>query len=847
MLNRYKVRSTSWPLTLPPLQPYLVWSHKQRLKVSALITRDWARLSSYRQRERALFSRAGIISLKPLNEPKHEQRACFFASHASTRSNVESTPNRNHVQKRRRSRPSPTRPLPLPTRRQSRRNCAKSRLYGRVRIQLANQEPRWRLHRRGSRRRGGGGWHRRLYLIRKPLRWPGPYNEIRRSLWVSLGGWPKESKWTGRESKTHALEEIEWKLDWDWVLNFPTLKTQEGMQDWTRLDTDQIVRYYAGACSSRDHVDEKWMALRDSEPDRLWRNVMLWCLRYQKKQALMLLLATFKGRRYIPPRIAVSDSLEFLARHFLFQVSTPSPMIVDAIWLLTCKFIDGASGDDRNFTVPQHLVFLVLQHVEDLRVLSFYWLLGLNKYSLHVNTMLHLLERFLDMGRVNLSMKLLSTIVNTGYDLSKDQVQWACVKLLRARFDTETEYAVRSNILTQILEMGIRPKLPMFNAILHNAAEGKDFANAWQMYCLAKENSVIPDSATYGILLKGAVISGESSNLELVIREVQANSEVLQDLRLVSDMLNAVSLLSPGDQFGAMLDFYKQHCDLRPLQELALCGDEIKAPPGANCSGVLPTSHILTRMILCYVKLHQGSVGLIHNYNLYYQLVKGNHPLVAPLAREDFVANAFLLAFGMNPATLRHCTTVVKHMLEFSSPKFVSFENIPYAAPTVQTWSILVGAYFRHRQRRAAEKVLDMMHERGIQGDRVTWNNIIHGYAFMQDAESAADTVKRMEAAGFEADSYTSRALGKLWVRDRLTKALETSIPEKSVKERIHIPLLQLPPLDAAEQHEAKVAMEWEPKNLNRGKEVKEYLKAKDQNWLDTDVVNTSDNVSAFA
>lgn len=648
---------------------------------------------------------------------------------------------------------------------------------------------------------------------------------------------------------------MDWKLDWNWVLDFPKLKTQEKwqdwtsreeMQDWTSLDTDRVMRYYSGACSSRDQVDEKGIGLRDSEPDRLWRNVMLWCLKYQKKQAIMLLLATFKGRKYIPPRIAVSDSLEFLARHFLYKVSAPSPMAVDAIWLLTCKLIDGASNDDRKYKVPQHLVYLVLQHVDDLRLLSFYWLLGLNKAVLHVNTMLHLLHRFLDMGRVNLSMKLLSTIANTGYDLSKDRVQWACTKLLRARFDTETEYTVRSNILTQILEMGIRPKLPMFNAILTNAAEGKDFANAWQMYRLARENALIPDSTTYRVLLKGAVLSGESPNLELIVREVQANNEVLQDLPLVSDMLNAVSLLSPGDQFGAMLDFYKQRCDLRPLQELALCSVDTKAPPeGANCSGVWPDCHILTQMILFYVRLHQGSVGLIHNYNLYYQLVKENHPLVAPLARKDFVGNAFLLAFGKNPATLRHCTTVVKHMLEFSSPSFVSFENVPYAAPKVQTWSILVHSYFRNGQRRAAEKVLDMMHERGIQGDRVTWNTIIHEYAVLKDAEATVDTVKKMEAAGFEADNYTTQALGKLCIPDRLAKALETDIQEPSIKERTLIPHSSLPPLDAAEQHEAMVAMEWESKALDRGKEVKEYLEVKDHEWLDTGSENTSDGIFA--
>ena len=551
------------------------------------------------------------------------------------------------------------------------------------------------------------------------------------------------------------------------------------------------------------------MRLQGYDTERLWQNVMLWCLKYRRKQALMLLLATFKGRKYRPPRYVVADCLKLIARHFLFKVSNPNPSAIDAIWLLTCKTINGASDQQQNFPVSQDLIYLILQHSDDSQVLSFYELLGSNKVVLLVNTMVKFLDRFLDMGRINLSMKLLRTIASTDFDLSLDRVQMACVKLLRARFDTQEEYAVRSNILTQILEMGIRPKVPMFNAILLNAGEGGDFANAWQMYRLARENALVPDSITYGVLMKGAKLSSKSSNLEMVIREIQANGEVLRDLRLVSGVLDAISLLSPGAQFGAMLDFYKQHCDLRPLQELSLCGDGIQTPLGANCSAIWPNSHILTQMILAYVRLHHRSLGLIRIYNLYYQHVKENHPLIAPLAKDDFVANSFIMAFGKKSSTLQHCTTVVKHMLEFSSLGYVTFDSTPYAAPTVQTWSILFAAYFRNGQRRAAEKVLGMMRERGIQYDRVTWNTLVSGYALLQDVDAAVDTVKRMKAAGFEVDAYTTKGLGRLWTRDRLMKALETSIKEPFVHGESAEGLVP-PLLDSEEQHEANVALDTE-------------------------------------
>ncbi len=739
-------------------------------------------------------------------------------------------------------RASHTRSLTRRPRQRGRRTQPQSHL----RVQAFKPGYRWRLSKEGGRRRGNGTWFRRGYRIGKPARSEFPRRRSTRLHFVSLGPWPKNTNWGSQQLTTHSLENI----NWDWVSNFPTLEVPKEMQNWTSLDTDQVMRYFGGLPSGPNDANERWIGLQDyDDDDRLWRNVMLWCLKYRKKQALMLLFATFKGHRYRPPRYVVSDSLEFLTCHFLFKVPKPSPMAVDAIWLLTRKFIEGAADQKQRFAVPQHVIYCNLKHSDDLRVLSFYWLLSLNKTVLHVDTMLHFLVRFIDMGRINLSMKLLGTIVDTGFDLSYDPIQMACAKLLRVCFDTQTEYTVRSNILARMLEMGVRPKIHLFNIILLNAGEGGDFANAWQMYGLAKKNALTPDSITYGVLLKAAVLSGNSSDLKMVIHEIQTNKEMLQDLRLVSNVLHAISLLSPGDEFGAMLDFYKQHCDLRPLQQLSLCGDETQAPPDANSYGVWPTSYILTRMILAYVRRHQGSLGLIHNYNLYYHYVKENHPLIAPLAQEDCVANAFIMAFGKVSGTLQHCITVVKHMLELSSRKLAPSDTVAYMAPTVQTWSILVAAYFRNNQRRAAEKVVELMRERGIAGDRVTWNTLISGYAYLQDVNATVDTVKKMEAAGLEADDYTTKALGKFLLRDRLMEALDTSTKEALVNHETPAAPLggSLPPLDSEEQYEAHTALEWESRISNRGYQVTKYLEAKSQEQLDTDSENPSDILVATA
>ena len=684
------------------------------------------------------------------------------------------------------------------------------------------------LYPRGSGRRRSQRWvgrlYGRLYRIRKPSRPSKGYRMPRWPHFVSLGPWPEKTDWGTQKPMTDSLEGI--RLDW--VSNYLHLRIPKEMRTWTNLDTDQVLQYYWRLF--RD-CNEENLKLQDRDADRIWLNVMLWCLRHQKKKALLLLLVTMKGRSYRPPRYAVADSLLFLSRHFLFEVVKPDPNAVDAIWLLTRKFIEGASEQDRTFTVPQHLIYNLIQHMDKSRLLSFFWLLGVNKVVLHANSMLSFLDRFHEMGNIDMSMRALSAVAQTTYDLSGPAVQRACVKLLRTRFDTPDQYTVRSNILAQMLEMGVRPKIGMFNAILLNAGEGGDFANAWKWYVLAREKGLVPDPITYLVLLKGAKLSGYHPNLNLVIREIQGNPEMLQNLDVLRDVLGAISLITVSSRykFGEMLDVYKQYCDLRPLQDLSLVGSETQALPSADYHGLQPSDSILRRMILAYIHLHhsqpQGPFNLIRNYELYYQHIKENHPLIAPLAQKDSVANAFIMAFGQRSETLQHCIIVIKHMLELSSQRHATSDTTTYSAPTVRTWSILVAVYLSKHQNRAAEKVLELMRERGIEYNRVTWNTLISGHAGMQDVDRAVNAMKGMEAAGFEADAYTAKGLGRLRSRDKLMKALGEDLDKApSNKTTVKGPL---PPLSPEEEYEARQTLEWESKILDRKYEVRKYLDAK--------------------
>ncbi|KAG4443461.1 hypothetical protein IFR05_001031 [Cadophora sp. M221] len=92
--------------------------------------------------------------------------------------------------------------------------------------------------------------------------------------------------------------------------------------------------------------------------------------------------------------------------------------------------------------------------------------------------------------------------------------------------------------------------------------------------------------------------------------------------------------------------------------------------------------------------------------------------------------------------------------------------------PDIYTWSILLKIFMDQHQPRAAEKVLSMMRERGIEPSQVTWNKLALGYARMQDTTMTVDALRRLEETGLSADDYTMSAMGMIRNRRVLIDAM---------------------------------------------------------------------------
>ncbi|KAL9033361.1 MAG: hypothetical protein Q9214_007553 [Letrouitia sp. 1 TL-2023] len=325
----------------------------------------------------------------------------------------------------------------------------------------------------------------------------------------------------------------------------------------------------------------------------------------------------------------------------------------------------------------------------------------------------------------------------------------------------------------------------MLNAMITTAVEAEDFETAYSIFDVARFKRMRRGTVMYSVIFKGVAQSLNHNILEGLVLRAEEEGALPRNNPLVFCLLVTVwKLLHRGRKSGsqypqvytAMLQVYARYCDVFPLQELGIYMSE-KSKRVEPISK--PTPQILCIMLLGFMAQHSNSNHLLDLYMRYHSLVKQNHPLIAPIAQTDHVANAFVLHLGRNIRTLPACPMILRNMLE---PPTIA--NTIVAEPSVQTWSILAFSYSIQGQKPAAERVLAMMRERGYMPNDVTWNSIISGYAKCQDIKAVVEAMRQMTSAGFEVNSRILRALTHVVDQKGLLGSLRKVIDIDQIYER---------------------------------------------------------------
>lgn len=334
------------------------------------------------------------------------------------------------------------------------------------------------------------------------------------------------------------------------------------------------------------------------------------------------------------------------------------------------------------------------------------------------------------------------------------------------------------------------PDIRVCNMNILEACKAGDTATAWRMYDMIRAQRLKPDVYTYSILLNDAKKRYDVAAMEQILSEAGEEGLLSQSPFIVADLLHAIYLSERkredgGTPFTTMLSTYRLSFQVQPLKDLGLLPEQYRQPPSSSL--MRPPPPPLGMMIIAFLAQYEGRLTFEVLFNRYRDHINHAHPIISPLAATDHTANAYLMALGRQLRTLPLCTSVVQYMVRMSKLPAAAAHGgdmVKYAAPTVQTWSILMAAFLRHGQRLAAHKVLLMMRSRGLEPNRVTWNTLISGHAALQDVSGALSALRGLKEEGFEMDEYTLKGLGRIRDRRRLLEALQESDELEDIEER---------------------------------------------------------------
>ncbi|PQE17245.1 pentatricopeptide repeat protein [Rutstroemia sp. NJR-2017a BVV2] len=218
------------------------------------------------------------------------------------------------------------------------------------------------------------------------------------------------------------------------------------------------------------------------------------------------------------------------------------------------------------------------------------------------------------------------------------------------------------------------------------------------------------------------------------------------------------------------------------------------------------TLNVMLQSYCDYLESSRNAAALLELYDHFQDLVSKRRPVIAPLARDPRFYNYMLSALGSCYAPLEDCLRIIKDMQapyihnssESGKAESEEVETVLQSEadqvtepdssngtpdlfrppqPNIHTWTSMLHIFMHRRQPRAAEKVLQIMFEKGMRPNAATWNALTTGYMRLQDPAMVADSFNRSTEAGYSPRyAMSSRWWFKFKPKDVLAAALRATV-----------------------------------------------------------------------
>ncbi|KAK8109805.1 hypothetical protein PG999_007942 [Apiospora kogelbergensis] len=599
-------------------------------------------------------------------------------------------------------------------------------------------------------------------------------------------------------------------------LQDPLLRpTASGSPNWdAHFHGDQDV--------SMESMRTSWLEIDLAQRETKWGGMIVSALQVNPELLAPLLQATYDASW--SPSYIVEDVARLLFRHA--KVSGPSDRESFVGLMLSLL----GSSPKGHIVLGEDVLASIISWARVDQVVAIFQYLRSSMPKLTPSTLLHLASRLAaSFDHKALAADILCYMTELeGFDINSPAAASVCTTLLNGELGRPAPEgdAAPDRLFKTLLEHGLQPNLLNFTALMRNFALSGHLDTAWTVFDLLGQHGIEADDNVYSILLCASKKKNDASSIHRVINcinmqdrgapwNVNAANHLLHTLYRDNEAQREVrrGQRKRNNAFRLMLQLYAKIFRLRPLQKfLPFEIEEMllwQGPSYKYSTAVTqlvgsiplqtlsllaePDSITLSAMITAHYRSLEDPKNIFQTYKHYNELLarKDSHAMAIAQQHGTLVHDMFLKAMMQFRPYLGYTVRTVQGMLlraqeeetrerdeqqHGTKANAASFKQHPY--PSVYTWTTLINGFRNHRLPEPAFSILRKMVSDGrVQPNAASWNALVGAYARIGDAVSAVRAMRYLEAAGFQSDRYTVRAMESLprKAREKAIKLLEAS------------------------------------------------------------------------
>jgi pentatricopeptide repeat protein len=534
-------------------------------------------------------------------------------------------------------------------------------------------------------------------------------------------------------------------------------------------------------------VWERWRVISDATSEPIYRGLLIYLLDRRPARAMQFIHVLVRERMNGQKREALADALGHLAK-----IHAEGAYDINQGWGADSE------GSKRNFVADFTNIFVRvlsddkkicsqdllynLTRIADQDDLKRVWnVLIEHRVFLGFDTILHYTNAFAKAGDISSALRCLreirsKTIKNPkAWDALSDRqrLRWTCALILRKSMSDSQGYHETPKIIEAIVGLGIKLDILLYNVVMQNAMEGRDYSTAFKVYNALEDNGLKADRITYSIMLHGCTVQDNPSMFTQFALHCADMAEELQNAWLATDYLYYVYICSQNDPNRTQASARLRQAYLRffPARSLELLlRDRVRQALLADTATLNPPPVALYIMLQSRIQEvpagSSASTSAVEDLDSLYRgfkvLVKrDSEPALTKLAKNPIIWNAFLLAFCRNQQ-FASASQLLKDMSNASTQ------------PNIYSWNIFMQAFFKTGQVQAAERVFEIMRSRGADPNQYTYGVMLRGYARAQYIDRIGEIMQHV-GADEEMQPDLLRMLSYVESRDKLVATLERS------------------------------------------------------------------------